>query len=128
MAWVAAWVAARAEVVGVHGRGAMPGADKQSLVDQIEQGQEKSGEFKQAWIVYTDAPSAGLFGRGIRDPSKHGAAFLQTFLDSAPSPVTQESEPNIEEVAHMTRHTDASLVEDKALGSAFSTPEKPRCR
>ena len=41
-----------------------------------------------------------------------------------PAPATQEPELNIEEVARMTRHTDASLVEDKALGSAFSTPEK----
>jgi len=52
----------------------------QSLVDQIKQGQKKSAEFKQAWIVYTDAN-----GGGVRDPSKHDAAFIQPFLDSAPA-------------------------------------------
>jgi len=55
----------------------MPVLDQVSLTAQIKEMQRSDATAKEQWWMYCDAE-----GAGVRDPAKHDASFLATFINS----------------------------------------------
>lgn len=67
----------------------------QELMGWIKHGQRTSIEFKEAWIAF-----AKEYGNDNRDPGRHDASFLQTFLSSAPAVSQPPPVPKVVEDAN----------------------------
>eukprot|EP00930_Biecheleria_cincta_P049070 TRINITY_DN34320_c0_g1_i1.p1 TRINITY_DN34320_c0_g1~~TRINITY_DN34320_c0_g1_i1.p1 ORF type:complete len:637 (+),score=79.24 TRINITY_DN34320_c0_g1_i1:112-2022(+) len=79
---------------------ASPAENHASLVQRVKNQQRASGAAREAWRNFCDSE-----GGGIRDPSKHEAAFLARFL----SGLEQES-GSLPEPAKMHESPEAQLV------------------
>lgn len=86
--------------VGKFAAGGQPPADEQhqELIQWVKHGQRTSPEFKEAWITFVRE-----FAQDNRDPSRHDAAFLQSFLATAPTvnqPAAAETSVVVEDDEH----------------------------
>jgi hypothetical protein len=74
-------------------------ADQENLVIQVKELQKNDHEAKQQWCIYTD-----LNGQGKRDPSKHGADFLKSFLSGYASGKRFQTEEENLNVPALTKY------------------------